>query len=172
MRTLRDPLTIAAIAFTAFSAIADASAAKSQANAEAAFLQVQAQQERVARARELRDSERAAAARLSRTRALIAAGGGDTTVGTGLALLTDQTAEALLEQQRLLSDSQARERSLTARASNAKARGRAEFRNTLLRAVGSSLSTAARAPRAPSKVGFPKSFGPQFGGDIRASGSF
>ncbi len=49
MRTLRDPLTIAAIVFSTLSAFADASAAKSQTDAEAGFLQVQAQQERVAR---------------------------------------------------------------------------------------------------------------------------
>lgn len=147
MRTLHDPLTIATIVFSTFSAFADASAAKSQANAEAAFLQIQAQQERVSRARELRDSEKARNARLARTRALLAAGGGDTTVGTGLALLTDQRAESLIEEQRLLADSQARERSLTARASNVRARGRSAFTNTLLRSIGGSLTTAARRPR-------------------------
>lgn len=145
MRTLHDPFTIAAIAFTTLSAFADASAARTAANAEAGFLAIQAQQERVARSRELRDAEKANQARLSRTRALIAAGGGDTTVGTGLALLTDQTAEALLEQQRLLSDSRAREGSLTARASNVRARGRQEFTNTLLRAVGGNLTKVAIA---------------------------
>ncbi len=170
MRTLYDPLTIAAVIFGGLSIISSATAAKSQANAEAAFLGQQAQQERVARARELRDAERANQQRLARTRALTAAGGGDTTVGTGLALLQDQTAEALIEQQRLLSDSQAREGSLTARAANAKARGRQAFFNTILRGVGASL-TAASGFRSPGGS-FPKSFGPQFGGDIRASGSF
>ena len=145
VRTLYTPLTIAAIAFTVVSTIASATAAKSQANAEAAFLGLQAQQERVSRARELRDLAKARDQRLARTRALLAAGGGDTTVGTGLALLTDQASEALVEEQRLLSDSQARELTLTARASNTRARGRQAFTNTLLRGVGRSLTTAATA---------------------------
>lgn len=145
MRTLYEPLTIAAVIFSGLSIISSATAAKSQANSEAAFLQIQAQQERVARARELRDAERANQQRLARTRALTAAGGGDTTVGTGLALLQDQTAEALIEQQRLLSDSQAREGSLIARASNKRAQGQQAFFNTLLRGVGSNLTTAALA---------------------------
>ena len=145
MRVLRDPFTIAAIAFTTLSAFAGASAAKRQADQEAVFLNLQAEQERTARARELRDAEKAADARLARTRAALAAGGGGTTVGTGLALLTDQRAEALLERQRLLSDSQAREQTLVAKASAASARGRSAFTNTLLRAVGSNLTKVAIA---------------------------
>ena len=143
MRTLRDPLTIVAVAFTVISTIADASAAKSQAFAEASVLDAQAQLERVSRARELRDAAKSREQRLARTRALLAAGGGDTTVGTGLALLTDQRAEALTEEQRLLSDSLTQERFLLARASNTRARGRQAFTNTLLRAVGSNLTSAA-----------------------------
>ena len=155
MRVLWDPLTIAAIAFTVISTIGSATAAKAQSDAQAAFLELEARQERVARARELRDLEKATAARLARTRALLAAGGGDTTVGTGLALLTDQSAEALLERQRLLSDSQVRETSLTARASNTRVQGSLAFTNTLLRAVAGNLTSAvsARANRAPAGRG-------------------
>ena len=143
MRTLRDPLTIAAIAFTVVSTIASASAAKAEADDEAALRTAEAQQERVSRARELRDEAKAREARLSRTRALLVAGGGGTTVGTGLALLTDQRAEALTAEQRLLSDSITRENFLLARAANAKSRGRAAFTNIILRSVGGNLTKAA-----------------------------
>ncbi len=140
-------LAIAGFGFSILSSIASANAAIATGDAEAAFFFAQAQAERVARARELRDAEKARERRLSRTRALLAAGGGDTTIGTGLALLVDQAGEAVTEEQRLRADSIQRESFLTARAGNARSAGRSQAGATLLRGVGSSLTGLARTPR-------------------------
>lgn len=65
--------------------------------------------------RDLRDLAKEKGRFLARTRALIAAGGGETTSGTGLALLTSQAAEFGRKKVRLEQDTAVRKSTLAAR---------------------------------------------------------
>lgn len=156
-RVLYEPtiiLTAASAAFSIIGGIAQGSAQREQGESEARYLAQQAEQERVALSRDLSDADRESARNLARSRAVLAAQGGDTTTGGALDLLSTQEGVYGEQRQRLISDSDARIRGLNMRADSARRAGASAQFGSVFSGFGKGLSTGLslfnRADRAPS----------------------
>lgn len=142
-RVLHDPVTLltgASAAFSVIGGIAGGAAADRQGQAEASFLEAQAQQEQLAKERDLTDFDRESGRALARSRAVIAASGGDTTTGGALDLLSYQSGVFGENRQRLINDSDARIRGLNARADSARSAGQSAQWASIFSGFGKGLS--------------------------------
>lgn len=119
MRIFHSPAVVAPLMVAAAGAQAVTGIIESQA--QAADLKAQAEAERIARRRELRDEREENRRQLARTRALLSAGGTD--IGTILSLSGAQAGESAIRQHRIRSDSRLRERGLRTRAGNVRRAG-------------------------------------------------
>lgn len=146
MRVLYEPTTILAIAaVTTFAGdVMAANAAKSQAGAEAAFLETQARQEEIAATRELRDTDKEKKRFLARTRAVLAAQG-DTTGSTALSTLSESAGEFGIRSERIRQDRDVARKSLLSRSTNVRRVGAAERRAGLVKAAGNLGVRTAKA---------------------------
>lgn len=136
------PAAIAAvgIGMSVMGGISQGRAAQKQGEAEAAYLSAQADQERLALDRDLADYDREASRSLARSRAVMAANGGDTTTGGALDTLSYQQAVFGENRQRLLSDSDARIRGLNVRAESARSAGKDAMWGAIFSGFGKGLS--------------------------------
>lgn len=152
-RVLYDPMTMLTAASAAFSLIGgvvQGIGQKSQGEAEAAYLREQAEQERLALDRDLADADRESSRTLARSRAVLAAQGGDTTTGGALDLLSYQESVFGENRQRLISDSDARIRGLNRRAESAESAGRSAMWGSIFSGAGKGLSTGLSLFSGPS----------------------
>lgn len=143
-------LTAATAAFQVIGGIAQGASQQSQGAAEAAYLRQQADQERLALERDLADQGREASRTLARTRAVLAAQGGDTTTGGALDLLSYQEGVFGENKQRLINDSDARIRGLNMRAQSAESAGRSALWGSVFSGFGRGLSSATSLFGGPS----------------------
>lgn len=132
-------LRIAGIGFSILSGFQRAQQLEHQAEAEAAFLEAQAQQEAIQARRETRDLERERKQTLARTRAALAAQGGDLSAGSPLSIQRAQEREFGVGRERILSDTRVRQQSLRARAQNVRVAGELGARSAILGGFGTAL---------------------------------
>lgn len=123
MRTLYDPVTIISVGAGLLGGFAQASAARSAAESEAAMLEMQAEQERKQRARDLSDLKIEKRQTLARTVAVLAAQGADSADPQSRAILKSQAGTFGTREARLKDDSTVRERSFETKASNVRSTG-------------------------------------------------
>ena len=141
-------------------------AAKEQGDAEGRFLGQQADQEKLAQLRDLDALDAESSRTMARSRAVLAAGGGDTTDGTALGLLTHQAGQFGEKRKALLNDSDARIAGLYDRANSARSAGSSAQLGAIFGGLGKGASAASslfdysRAPRSvPKGAGAKPSFG-------------
>lgn len=149
-------LTAAASAFQVIGGVVQGISQRNQGEAEAAYLRQQADQERLALERDLTDSDREASRTLARTRAVLAAQGGDTTTGGALDLISYQQGYYGEQRQRLIHDSDARIRGLNARAESARSAGQSAMWGSIFGGLGRGLSSGVSlfsGPRTPPTGG-------------------
>lgn len=151
-----DPLslTIASVGLSLVGGIAQGQAEQAQADDEAAFLEAEAAAEALALQDAEQDLDKERSRFLARSRAVFGAQGGDTTSGTALAVLQDQSSSFARQGHRLRRNSLLRQESLKARAANTRSAGRSASRLTLLRAAGAGLGafTSFRLNSGPPSV--------------------
>lgn len=149
MRTLYDPVTMmVALAGAQFvGGIMQGQAAKSQADSEAQFLDMQAEQERKQARRDAEDLKRQEDHQMGRTRALLAAGGG-TTEGSDLAILTSTAESYARGQHRIEDDAYTRTTTLNMKASATRKAGNAAQRNAIFGGTMKAGSTLYSMPGA------------------------
>lgn len=124
-------------------------AAEEQGNAEARFLNQQAEQEKLAQLRDLDAFDKERDRTLARARATFAAGGGDTTSGTALDNLAYQEGQFGEKRQSLISDSDARIAGLYARSESAVKAGRDAKQAALFSGIGKGLSSMSSVFKMP-----------------------
>lgn len=151
MRSLYEPMSIlmaVAAAFTFISSVSQGQQENQQAQAQAGYIEAEKVQEEKQAARDFVDVQKEEQRIQSRTRALIAAGGGDTTAGSGLAVLNANASEFAIKQSRLLDDSAARTTMLDARKANTIASGEYAERSSIFGGAARATSLLASRPRA------------------------
>lgn len=139
MRTLYDPATIflaIAGAATLAGGFMDANAAKKNAEGEAEYLRREAEQTQRQKERDLRDLDKEESRLQARARAILAAGGGGTTEGSGAALLQSNAAEYGIKKQRVGDDANTMEQSLLERSDNVLSAGRRKATSSILGGLG------------------------------------
>lgn len=151
MRVLYDPMTIATVAITAVSGVFSGMSAKAQAKAEADYYKQQAAQEQLAQMRDLEALETERARTMARSRAVLAAQGGGLE-GTGESLLEGAASTFGRREAELIHDSEARIRSLSARAASAKAAGNAAMWGSIFSGLGSAGKAGATLFRSSPTV--------------------
>ena len=171
MRVLYDPVTILTIASAAFSfigGIAEGRAARADAENDARFLEGQANQEAVARRRDLEDLRKTRAQTLARSRAVLAAQGADTASGDALNILRDQASSFAIKENRLLTDSNTRQQSFLSRAANVRAGGKSAQTAAIFGGAGRAFSTGVSLFPGTKKV--PKVSASRSGSQVGAFG--
>lgn len=118
-----ETLLIVAAGMSLAGGFMQAADAKSNAAAEAAYLEAEANQARKQGARDKEDLAKEERRLQARARAVLAAGGADTTDGSGLAILTGNAAEYGIKNARLDDDVNSAVSSLEARAANTRRAG-------------------------------------------------
>lgn len=165
MRVLYDPttaLTIGSAVFSVVGGIAGGIGQRQQAEAEADFYRAQQEQERLAMAR---DQEALATERsrtMARARAVFAAQGGDTTDGTAGGVLEAVGGSFGRRELELIHDSEARIRSLDARAQSAATAGRSAMWSSIFSGIGAGARGAGSLFRGGS-ASEPSSSGGAYG---------
>lgn len=153
--TIFTVLTVATAGLQLLEGISGGGLARSQADAEAEFLDAQAIQTQKQLDRDRFDLSREAGRRSARTRAVIAAQGGDTTSGTGLAILKTQAATAGRQRERLEDDAEVNIGSLQTRARETRRTGTIQQGQQIFggvtRAVATSSTLFSPAPRLRSR---------------------
>lgn len=155
-RVLYEPTTIlmaASAAFSVIGGIAQGSSQARQGESEAAYLRQQEEQERIALARDVADYDKETTRALARTRAVVAAQGGDTTTGDALELFSYQAGVLGENRQRLINDSDARIRSLQQRQTSAIEAGKSAQWASIFSGFGKGLSTGVSlfsGPKVPT----------------------
>lgn len=165
-RSLYDPtvLMVVAAGMSLVGGAMQAADARSNAEAEAAYLEAEAQQSRKQTARDREDLKKEESRLQSRARAILAAGGGGTTGGSALALLTGNAQEYGIKDARLEDDMNAGVSSLEARATNTRRQGERAAQSAIFggatRAVGLfAQSRTLKAPTTPKTTPGP-TYGP------------
>ena len=166
MRVLYDPgtiFTIISAGLSLLSGIAEGAAARRDADNEARFLEDQANQEAVARRRDLQDLRKERARTLSRSRAVLAAQGADTASGDALNILRSQASSFAIKENRLLTDSNTRQQSFLSRAANVRESGKSAQISAIFGGAGRAFSTGASLIPGPKIPKTPASSGSQVG---------
>lgn len=125
---------------TMASAVAKGTQDQAAAEAEASYLRTQGEQEKLGLMRDLDAADQEASRTLARSRAVLAATGGDTTSPGALDTLGYQEAQFAKNRQSLINDSDARLRGLNTRADSAESAGKMAYYSALLGGAGKSLS--------------------------------
>ena len=137
MLQFNDPGTIFLAASTGFSAlqsIGEGAQAKAQADAEAKFLENQAQLERVQSARDVRDEKERTRRAVARSRAVLAAQGVSLASNVGVSTVADVEGQSLIRQRRIASDTENVTASLQAKAANKRTAGKRARRASFVKA--------------------------------------
>ncbi|WP_299444686.1 hypothetical protein [uncultured Rhodospira sp.] len=144
MIRFHDPITVLAVSagLQLVGGIASGFQAQAQANQQADYLKAQAQQEVKAGQRELRDLEKERRQKLARTRAALAASGGDLSSGTPLSLQKSQEAYYAAQESRVKDDTHTASTSLRARAKNTSAAGDAALVSGIVSGISNAAGTA------------------------------
>lgn len=162
LRKFHAPAAVFAViaAIGVVSSLAKGAAAKKQANEQASFAEAQADAAAVNAGRARRDLARDRDATLARSRATLAAGGDDTTSGTGLEVLSAQAGQFEVQDRRIQRDLFYTDAFLRAQAASTRSAGKTAMFLGVLGAAGSAVGGASSAG-AFSSGGAGTSFGPQ-----------
>jgi hypothetical protein len=134
MRAFRDPATAltAAAGLSAVKSVVSGISANNAAKARARDLEAQAEADALNVAAARSKLQREASAHLARTRAVLAAGSGDTTTGTGLEVLQSQEGDYAVEDTRMARIGEIRQQFFRSAAANERASGRSALFGGLL----------------------------------------
>lgn len=160
----------AAAAMSVIGGMKAGDAAKEQGDAEARFLNQQAEQEKLAQLRDLDAFDKESSRTLARARAVFAAGGGDTTDGTALDNLAYQEGQFGEKRQSLISDSDARIAGLYTRASSAVQAGKDARMGAIFSGIGKGMSIMSSQFKIGGDTAAPKGGFDSVGSLIKARG--
>lgn len=156
-RTLYDPMTMVAAGFNLVGGLASGAQAERRGNQEAGYLRTQNEQEKVGLSRDLETLGIDQARTLARSRAIFAAGGGDTSSGSAAANVGFTASVFGGNEKKLMNDSEARQRGLLLRAANTEQAGRdantAAIMGGLGRAAGGVDWGKVKMPDLPTVFG-------------------
>lgn len=147
MRSLNDPGTLfmIAAAMSVASGFQAADAAKKNAEAEASYLEAEKATAQKQAARDREDLRRQEQKTQSRARAILAAGGSDTTVGSAGTLLKSNAADFGMMDARIDDDINNLSRSLDARAANVVAAGTRSANAAIFGGVANAVGLLAQS---------------------------